>query len=189
MIDLSSTGNSLSLPVTHHSNILIGDNVYIWGGYRPDLLLVHDSPQKRQFTSSITVYNVLQSSLDTRQTTGTPPNGIMGYSSCCIGEDIYYFGGNCKDNDCYHNSLFVLNTKSHKWREIDCDDGPMKKFGCGMIHFSINGEDYLLVIGGSGPVLAHDTPDQYKYIPDPNIPSLCFTNEVHIMCVSSTPGI
>ena len=112
-----STSNPSGLSVVHHSNILIGDNVYIWGGLRPGVPLIHDSPQKRQFTSSITVYNILQSSLDTRQTTGTPPNGIIYYRCCSINNDIYYFGGSCKANDCYHNNLCVLDTSVNKWRE------------------------------------------------------------------------
>ena len=89
---------------------------------------------------------------------------------------------------CFHNNLTVLNTESNEWREIDCDNGPMKKQGCGMIPFSIDGEDYLLVIGGVGPVPANP-PAHSQYTPLPNDPSLCYTNEIHMMCISTVPGI
>ena len=96
----------------------------------------------------------------------------MWYSCCNIGNDVYYFGGCCKiEADCYHNNLFVLNTASYKWKEIIAsNDGPMKKKTCGMIPFISNGMDYLLVIGGDGPIPAI-TPDhsQYSLNPPPTL--------------------
>ena len=158
---------------------------------RPDMPSVHDSPDKTRLTSSVAVFSILNGSFVNRPTTGSPPNGITNYRCCNIGDDIYYFGGSCKPADCDHNDLFVLNTTSDKWREIasNHNDGPIRKCACGMIPFNINGEDYLLVIGGFGPVpVANSTPDHSQYIPRPDSPSECFTNEVHIMCTSSTPG-
>ena len=171
-----------------HSNALIGDEVFVWGGNRPDLPQVHDSPEKRQFTSSVYVYNVLNGSYVKRPTTGTPHSGTIGYSCCSVGSDIYYFGGYCiHPVSCYHNNLSVLNTNSTKWRKIVCDDGPMKKSAFGMIPFSSDGQDYLLVIGGIGPQPAN-TPAHSQYTPYPNLQSLYYTNEIHIMCISATPG-
>ena len=138
-----------------HSNALIGDEVFVWGGDKPDLPEVHDSLEKRQFTSSVNVYNVLDGSYVKRPTTGTPHTGTMGCSCCSVGSDIYYFGGYCiHPVDCYHNNLSALNTISDKWREIVCDDGPMKKFAFGMTPLSIDGQDFLLIIGGIGPLPA-----------------------------------
>ena len=162
--------------------------MFVWGGYRPGLPQVHDSPEKRQFTSSVDVYNVLNGSYVKRPTTGTPHTGTFLYSCCSVGSDIYYFGGQCElPFGCYHNNLSVLNTNSNKWREIVCDDGPMKKSSCGMIPFSSDGQDYLLVIGGGGPLPAN-TPVHSQYTPNPYDPSLCYTNEIHIVCISATPG-
>ena len=159
----------------------------MWGGYRPNLPLVHDNPEKRQFTSSVDVYNVLNGSYVERPTTGTPHTGTLGYSCCSVGSDIYYFGGYCIDPvDCLNNNLSVLNTNSNKWREIVCDDGPMKK-SSDMIPFSSDGKDYLLVIGEYGPLPAN-TPAHSQYAPHSNNPSLCSTNQIHIMCISATPG-
>ena len=164
--------------------------MFVWGGYRPNIPLVHYSPDKVHLTSSVGVYSIRNGSFVNRPTTGYPPHGMIFYSCCNIGNDIYYFGGSCKDDDCHHNDLFVLNTTSDKWRQIvsNRNDGPIKKSACGIIPFNINGEDYLLLIGGCGPVpAANSTPDHSQYIPHPDYPSMCFTNEVHIMCTSSTP--
>ena len=113
----------------------------------------------------------------------------MYYSCCNIEDEIYYFGGNCKPADCFHNNLFVLNTSTNRWREVICsgDNRPMRKAGCGMISFSNGGEDYLLVIGGYGPLPAN-TLNHFQYTPFPNNPSIFRTNEVQLMCVSSSPG-
>ena len=170
-----------------HCNALIGDEVFVWGGYRPALPDVHDSPEKRQFTSSVYEFNLLNGSYVKKPTTGTPHTGTMCYSCCSVGSDIYYFGGQSESSGYDHNNLSVLNINSNKWREIVCDDGPMKKSGCGVIPFRSDGQDYLLVIGGHGSGLAN-TPVHSQYTPHPNNPSLCSTNEIHIMCISATPG-
>ena len=158
--------------------------MFSWCGLQEDLPLVHDSPAKRQFTSSIETFNLITSKWERRQTTGSPPNASMGYSCCNIGNDIYYFGGECELTDCYHSNLFVLNTTGNKWREIASNGGPIRKYLCGMIPFNINGEDYLLVIGGAGSVPVN-APDHSQYIPLPTNPSECCTNEIHVMCIAT----
>ena len=64
----------------------------------------------------------------------------------------------------------------------------MRKRDCGMISFNMNGEDNLLVIGGFGPIPI-TTHTGSKYIPPPNNPNHRYTNEIHTMCVNSSPGI
>ena len=124
----------------------------MWGGACKDLPEVHDSPEKRQFTSTVETFNMLTGKWENLQTTGSPPNGALVSTCSKVGDDIYYFGGMCKFNDRFHNNLFVLNTTTNKWREVICSDDnrPMRKANCGMISFSSGSEDYLLVIGGYG---------------------------------------
>ena len=178
-----------SLERAFHSSVVIGDNAFAWGGVHKDLPPVHDSPKKRQFTSTVETFNMLTGKWEKQQTTGSPPNGAIASSCSKVGDNIYYFGGCCKINDCYHNNLFVLNTTTNKWREVICSDDnrPMRKVQCGMISFNSGGEDYLLVIGGGGPVPAK-APLHSQYIPITSDPSNCYTNEIHLMCVSSSPG-
>ena len=174
---------------TFHSSVVIGDNVFVWGGYQVGLPKIHDSPEKRQFTSSVEKFNLISAKWEKRATAGSPPNGTIGYSCCNIGNEIYYFGGNCKPADCYHNNLFVLNTSTNRWREVICSDDnrPVEKGVCGMISFSSGGEDYLLVIGGLGPALSVLSV-QAQYTPLQTNLSHCQTNELHLMCLSSSPG-
>ena len=106
-----------SVDKTDHTDVLIGDQLYSWGGHQPDLPLTHDSPEKREFTSTVGVFDIHNTSYNTIHTTGTPPNGVMDYSSCSVGRDIYYFGGRC-NRDCYHNNLFSLNTTTNHWTEV-----------------------------------------------------------------------
>ena len=105
--------------------------------------------------------------LDTRKwkqaaTTGNPPLGVIGYSSAVIENSIIYFGGYCNHGgDCYHNSVTLLNIDILEWKELfptNPHTGPMMKRGCGMIPVKIDGKNYLLVIGGSGPSV--NTPQQ-----------------------------
>ena len=173
----------------YHSSVVIGDNAFVWGGGHKDLPRVHDSPEKRRFTSTVETFNMLTGKWEKQQTTGSPPNGTL-FSSCSkVGDNIYYFGGACKPYDCFYNNLFVLNTTTNKWREVICsgDNRPIRKAGCGMISFSSGGKNYLLVIGGTGPVPAN-VPVHSQYIPKPSNPSNCRTNEIHLMCVSSSLG-
>ena len=176
---------------TDHSTVVINNIVYCWGGNQEDLPKVHDNEEKRKITSSIDLFHFPTFTWERRSTTGTAPVGVRGYACTNIGNNIFYYGGNCKPVDCYHNNLYELNSLNTNWRELvnsTPDNIPMKKTYCGMISFKINGKYNLLVLGGYGPipVTIHS---HSQYIPDPNIPNRCITNEAHIMCVTTLPGI
>ena len=77
------------------------------------------------------------------------------------------------------------------WEEIVSitpDNEPMRKYACGMMSYSINGKDNFLLFEGFSPNPTTKQ-TQSQYIPLPNNPYLCYTNETHMMCVSSSPGI
>ena len=172
-----------------HSTVVNNDRLYCWGGQQKGLPMVHCNAKKRTFTSTVDIFHLPTLKWERRSTIATPPAGVMSYACTNIRDNILYFGGSCKPGDCFHNDLFQLNTLTNEWREIinsSPDNGPMRKHGCGMISFNTNREDNLLVIGGFGPI---PIKTDFKYIPDPNIPNLCYTNEIHTMCVNSSPGI
>ena len=165
--------------------------MHVWGGLQAGLPQVHDNEEKRKFTSSVDTFHLPTSKWERKSTTGTPPSGVMNYACTSIGDTIYYFGGTCRFNDCYHNNLYELNTITNKWGEIvnsTPDNVPMRKSECGMISFNINGKDKLLLVGGLGPIPV-TTHSHSQYVTNPNDPNRCFTNEIHLMCVSSSPGI
>ena len=176
---------------TGHSTVIINNTLYCWGGDQEDLPYVHDNEEKRKITSSIDLCHLPMLSWERRSTTGTPPVGVFDYACTKIDNNIFYYVGNCKLDDCYHNNLYELNSINNNWREIvnsTPDNVPMKKIDCGMISFKTNEKYNLLVLGGYGPVPV-TIHSHSQYITHPNIPNRCFTNEAHIMCVTTSPGI
>ena len=174
-----------------HSTVVHSDRLYCWGGYQEDLPLVHYNEEKSKLASSVDIFHLPTLKWERKPTTATPPAGVMNYACTNIRDSILYFGGRCQPGDCYHNDLFEFDTLTNEWREIInifSDNGPIRKRSCGMITFNINQKDNLLVIGGFGPTPI-TTNTRYKYIPYSNIPNLCITNEIHTMCVNSSPGI
>ena len=123
-------------------------------------------------------------------TTGTPPAGAMNYGATTIGEYTMYIfdGGSCDGCACIHNDLYQLNTNDKVWRCIPCTNRPMKKQKSGFISYSYQGSDYIIALGGMGGEQPPAEPQLHSlYTPN----SLCYycTNEVHIMNVTTSPGI
>ena len=174
-----------------HSMVTVGNRVFNWGGWRMDMPEVHYSELKKSLTSSVEVLDITSLSWSSLVTLGVPPAAIMNYSCCTIGSKVYMFGGSCKANDCYHNDLFMMDTLSNKWSQIEYSNSsstsPMKKNGHGMMSITNNKKECMLVIGGAGPTPTSTTPNA-EYIPHPTIPDLTYTNEVHMLNVSSSPS-
>ena len=177
----------------YHSSILVKSKLYCWGGQQNYLPkpLVHDSEDKRKITSSVDVLELATFKWERRSTTSNPPAGVIYYASTNIKHNVLYFGGCCKLDDCFHNNLYKLDTLTLNWNEITTnttDNIPMKKHGCAMISFNMNGEDHLFLSGGAGPTpLIKQTHAQF--ISSPKNPHSSYTNEIHCMNVSTSPGI
>ena len=151
----------------------------------------HDSDMKRNLTSFVEVFDIPSLSWSRVPTVGIPPSAMINYSCANINDTAYFFGGCCKPADCYHNNVFAFSTTGNKWNEIlysEAKNTPMKKAGSGMISFSSDKENYLLTIGGAGltpaTILSHSV-----YTPHPTLHNIMYTNETHVLCVSSSPGI
>uniref|UniRef100_A0A1X7UZ70 Protein kinase domain-containing protein n=1 Tax=Amphimedon queenslandica TaxID=400682 RepID=A0A1X7UZ70_AMPQE len=120
-----------------------------------------------------------------KPTTGNPPLGVMGYAAAAIGREIFYFGGWCYQGDCYHNSLYSFNVDTFNWKELSpttSHHGPMMKSLCDMIAIKVNGEDYLVVIGGKGPS-SNNTPPQPGAQYSGRVQQRC--NEIHFYKLST----
>ncbi|XP_011406543.2 PREDICTED: kelch domain-containing protein 2-like [Amphimedon queenslandica] len=155
-----------------HSTIKVKDYLYMWGGAGSG---VHYDVME--------VYHLPTGAWDQKPTTGTPPPGTRGYSSVAIGKDIYYFGGYSGG---YQNDLHCFNVNSFKWRELSPspDHHPMMKYYCGMVSAHFGGEDYLILIGGSGSY-SINTPKQ----PDAQYSASGRCNEIHYYRISSDQWI
>ena len=120
-----------------------------------------------------------------RTTRGTPPLGVESYSCVAVKSDLYYFGGGCGHSGCYHNSVHALSTSTLQWRMLaptTSEDGaPMKKCGCGIVHFTDEVGDLLFAVGGCTlNQSSHQHGAKYQagsgYV---------HTNEQHIFCLST----
>ena len=137
----------------------------MWSG-QEDLPGVHDSEEKRRFTSNIQHFTPSTGQWITRGTTGTPPLGVYAYCCTAINDLLYYFGGQCGHVSCYHNSITQLDTVSLQWRELEPTDATrpvMRRCAGGMISFEHDGVHHLLMIGGTGSKPAVQLPHN-KYI-------------------------
>ncbi|XP_019862231.1 PREDICTED: kelch domain-containing protein 2-like isoform X2 [Amphimedon queenslandica] len=155
---------------TGHRTVSVGDSLYLWAGNQDGLPEVHDSEEKRRITSNIQHFTPSTGQWITRGTTGTPPLGIIGYCCTAINDLLYYFGGDCGHENCYHNSITQLDTVSLQWRELEPTDATrpvMMRGHGGMMSFEHDGAHHLLMIGGKGSKPAVKLPD-YKYIELPN---------------------
>uniref|UniRef100_A0A1X7SQP4 Uncharacterized protein n=1 Tax=Amphimedon queenslandica TaxID=400682 RepID=A0A1X7SQP4_AMPQE len=147
-----------------HSAPVIGDSLYLWGGDELDLPEVHDSPQKRKLTSTVETFSFSSARWSSHLTRGTPPLGVIGYSCTTFRSNIYYYAGWCGHDQCYHNSLTVLNTLTMSWTQLHPnDESRMKKINGGMLSLEFDGTDYLLMVGGSGPTLPAVKHPQFQY--------------------------
>ena len=127
----------------------------MWGGDQPGLPEVHNNEEKKSMSSVMEVCHLASGRWEQKPTTGTPPLGVIGYASAAIGNEIFYYGGWCGHDDCYHNSLYSFNVDTFNWKELSPTTshyGPrprMKRYSS-MVAVQLDGEDYLVIIGGSG---------------------------------------
>ena len=155
----------------YHSAVSVGDSLYAWAGREVRLPKVHDSKEKRKSTSKTQHFSPSTGQWITRDTTGTPPLGVRAYCCTAVNDQLYYFGGYCGHDSCYHNSITQLDTVSLQWRELEPTDATrpvMRRAWGGMISFeNDDGVHHLLVIGGQGSKPAIQLA-QNKYIELPN---------------------
>ena len=186
---ITRRGSLDAMETSQQSSLVINGRLYNWGGGRPNMPSIF---ALRNLTSLVDVFDIPFLSWSRVSTVGIPPTAVMGYSCASINDVIYFFAGYCQPDDSYHNSLFTLSTSSNTWNQILFCEGevsPMKKYGHGMVSFSNDKGDYLLTIGGFGPSSTSKSLSAALYTPSPSLPTKCFTNETHILPISSLLGI
>ena len=148
---------------------------------------VHDSPEKIQLLSSVDVFQVDCGDWIRQATSGTPPLGVDGYCCTAVGDSLYYYGGYCGHDDCYHNSLHKLSTSSLQWMMLSpstSESGaPMRKRDSGMVAFRDGEEDILCVVAGWGPTPSYRQPGA-QYEASTTSSSRC--NEHHMFSLSTS---
>ena len=169
-----------------HRAVAVGDSLYVWAGWQNGLPPVHDSEEKRKLTSNIQHFTPSTGQWVSRATTGTPPLGVSAYSCTAIDDQLYYFGGRCGHDICYHNNITQLDTVSLQWRELEPTDATrpvMMRAAGGMISLEHDGVHHLLMIGGVGSEPAVQLPHyQYNRLPS----GKCRTSEHSMYNLSSS---
>ena len=174
-----------------HNTAVVENQLYLWGGYQRGMPQVHDSAEKRQFYSSVEVFDVNTGCWEQRTTRGTPPLGVWGYSCVAVRNELHYFGGKCgHSGGCYHNSVHTLSTSTLQWRMLapSTTEGgaPMQKYCCGMVHFTYGEEDLLYVVGGWGHAAPSLPQRGAQYQPTGYDSGDVRTNEQHIFSLSTS---
>ena len=132
---------------------MIGERLYLWGGEQPNLPQEHDNDEKKRLTSQVQIFNITSGKWDSKPTRGNPPLGVCDYSCTTLNKKIYYFGGWCCHDFCYHNSLNELDTYTLTWTQMSSTDDSrpvMKRAFSNMMLSENGGVHRLLVIGGLG---------------------------------------
>ena len=174
-----------------HCTAVVNNQLYLWGGDQNGMPRAHDSAEKRQFFSSVEVFDVNTGCWEQRTTSGTPPLGVTGYSCVAVRNELHYFGGYCGHTTyCYHNGVHTLSTSTLQWRMLapsTTENGaPMKKGWCGMLHFTDGEEDLLYVVGGYGHAFPLSPQHGALYRRTEYVDVCICTNEQHIFSLSTS---
>ena len=170
-----------------HCTAVVRHHLYLWAGDQRGRPRAHYSAEKRQYSSSVEVFDVNTGCWEQRTTSGTPPLGVEGYSCVAVRNELHYFGGYCGHDHSYHNSVHSLSTSTLQWKMLapsTTESGaPMKKRWCGMVHFTDGEEDLLYVVGGLGHAVPSSPQHGAQY--QPYSDGVC-TNEQHIFSLSTS---
>ena len=120
--------------------------VYVWGGWTLEVELrsgddrIKLARRIEQFDPYLEIWSQLN-------TGGTPHPGLLGAACTSFGEHVYMYGGRTSSR--FEGALSYLNVKTLTWSLLcpGTAKGPMRKVGCGLMHFNHN---KLVVIAGYG---------------------------------------
>ena len=127
-----------------HGAASVVGRCYLRGGRVQDF----SESGRRELELTIDIFDPYLETWENHPTTGVPPPGLYHGACTSLVDSLYWFGGDdC--SSCY-NSLHKLDPITLEWRKLQSlnqADGPMRKFGCGMVSFL---PDNLAVFGGHG---------------------------------------
>ena len=168
-----------------HQTVVVDYNVYMWAGW-DGIQRPHSSKEKLDLLSRVDVFQADIGDWVCLSTVLDPPFGIFQYACAAVDNHLFYFGGYCGHNNCYHNSLYALSLLNLQWKVLspttqDDNCRPMRKSGCGMVAFRDGMEKVLYVVGGYGPIPSHYQPGaQYDALTNH-----CVCNEHHMFSLST----
>ena len=127
----------------HHATP-VGGRCFLWGGRVPDF----SASGRKKLALTVEIFDPYLEVWEQQSTSGVPPPGLYYGTSVSLLDQLYSFGG--WDGASYYNTLHTLDPTSLEWKQLrvlNQADGPMRKFGCGMVPY---GQDRLALFGGFG---------------------------------------
>ncbi|XP_035204652.1 kelch domain-containing protein 3-like isoform X2 [Stegodyphus dumicola] len=158
------TGGNIPKSVDGHSACVIGDYMYIFGGYEEEAEKLVQTLYRLNF-NTFNWEEVI--------TFGDPPSSRDFHTASAIGNCIYIFGGRSSENmlngqiepEFYCNKIVYLNTQSMKWVTPEVYGIPP----CGRrSHSAAVYENELYIIGGYNALTQEHHNDIYKFSPEKN---------------------
>ena len=147
----------------------------IFAGFTDDFL-----KSKGELSSTVEVFDQYLEQWKQLKTTGSPPKGLF-HGACCStpNGDLYVYGG--RDRSSHYGGLYKLAMSSQEleWSQLSAEsdpNGPMRKFGCGMVCFD---SKKLAVIGGRGIPHGPPQPGSTFIKIEGHTDGRGYTNEIH----------
>ena len=163
-----------------HASLSTEGKMYVWGGGT-----LGDPLEDKQFATNIEQFDpYLEVWSQSRPfMVGTPHLGQNSGACAPFGELMYVYGGYTGKN-IHTGILSCLDLNTHTWSLLcpaGTAGGPMRKIGCGMVHFH---HDKLAVIGGYGFPSGSTQPGSTFIRNIDFSDGRGWTNEVHIFDLS-----
>ena len=156
-------------PRSDHLSAAVEGKFCVWGGF------TNNWEERDRLISTFHSFDPLKETWTSKSCSGLRRghHGIFNCASASAGRFIYMYGGD--DGVKWHSSLYRLNTRSGKWKEL-CGTGPMVKVDCSMVATF----EKLVLFGGCGFSSGPPQPGA-KFVRSKNIPDgRGWTNELHI---------
>ena len=153
-----------------HLSAAVEGKFCVWGGHTNNFWEERD-----RLISSFHSFDPLRECWTSKSCSGlrSGHHGIYDCASASAGRFIYMYGGN--DGVKWHSSLYRLNTRSGKWKELS-GTGPMEKVDCSMVATS----EKLVLFGGYGFSSGPPQPGA-KFVRSKKTPDgRGWTNELHV---------
>ena len=163
-----------------HASFSVQGRVYVWGGD------TQDSLGDGKLADSIEIFDPYLEEWNQLGTAGTPP--LSGSFCTSFGERVYvYTGYTGRHSDA--SVLNYLDPKTLSWSQLWSEsssakgtaDGPMRKWGCDVVHFH---HDKLAVIGGCGFPTGPTQPGSSFIRSNTFADGRGWSNEIHIFVIS-----
>ena len=155
----------------------------VWGGETSEF---YSNDGRIQLASVVEQFDIHSEVWCQRDTGGTPHPGLSQAACTSFGNRLFIYGGYCDATySNFSGSLSCLDLTTLTWSQLSLAGGtaggPMRKAGCGIVHFH---HDKLAVIGGYGIPTGPTQPGSSFIRSTRYTDGRGWTNEIHVFNIS-----